>query len=379
LNAPLRIALLVDPFALQAKGGTHAPALARELLGRGHVVRGFGAPADAIPHSNAELVEGEAGAIAVPGVLSFRPDCVLAYDALSPAAFRGARVTRRLGVPLVLIESGYGSEGRLYERLLRADGERLWGAYVRRAAARVVALDPVARERALREGFDAERVEVLPAGVDLATFRPGLLSGMIAQHHIRGRVLLHVGPLAEKRGLETLIEAFARTVGQRADWTLVLAGDGPAQRRLRATVDRLGIGARVAWLPRPRREELPGLMGASTLFALPALDGRAHGTFLPRALACGLPVLASNLPRLASYLQHDGSGLLVAPGDLAAWVAALDRATGSPEARARWSRRARELAETRFAWPRIAQEFEHLLLTLAAAPERESARAPETA
>jgi len=373
MSTSLRIALVLNPFSPRARGGAHASALARELLGRGHTVRGFGAPPSTIPRSGAEPdPDGLAPAAHSAGVSGFHPDVVIAYEALSPAAFAGARAARRCAVPLVLVESGLAVEGRLRERALRRVGERLWGRYVRRAAARLIALDPVARDLALREGFAAGRVLVVPAGVDLEQFRPGLTSGLSALHRVRGRVMLYAGRLADGHGLEVLIEAFARTVGQRADWSLVLAGDGPARPRLRALVGRLGIGASVCWTGRPRPEELPGLMSGSTLLVLPAVDDSVRGRQIPRALACGLPVIASDLPHFRFLVEHDGSGLLVAPGDAEAWVAALSRAATAPEARKRWRVRARELAQTRLAWPGVCAEIESILLAARAERERPS-------
>src|SRR5262249_9677359 len=160
--------------------------------------------------------------------------------------------------------------------------------YIRRTTRRVLALDPIARERALRRGFAAEKVVILPGGVDLSAYRPGLSSALILSHHVRGRILLYVGQISHNRRLSVLIDAFAQTVGQRRDWVLVFAGDGPAQPQLRAQIDRLGIGTRVHWIARPREEELPGLMSASTLLAVPALDDAVRGQHIPRAMACGL-------------------------------------------------------------------------------------------
>jgi glycosyltransferase involved in cell wall biosynthesis len=355
----LRIAIVVDPLTLSAKGGDHPPRLASELLGRGHVVRGFGAPAGQIPRSGTaddpEVDESER-----QGLLRFRPDVVLAYDALSPAAALGARAARRLGAALVLVEADAPGGGSTWQRFLWRVGEVLFRTYVRRAAHAVVALDPVSRDRALREGFDPERISILPLGIDLSAFRPGLTSHVVAQHRIRGRVILYVGPFEAVRGIDTLLAAFAQTVGQRDDWSLVLAGDGPERPRLRAMSDRLGVAARVHWLGRPRREELPGLFGASTLVAIPALEDVVLGRNAARAMASGVPVLASDLRRLRFFVQPEETGLLVAPGDTGAWADAIRTASGSPVARARWGRNARATAEARFSWPGIAASFEGL-------------------
>jgi glycosyltransferase involved in cell wall biosynthesis len=372
----LRIAILLDPFSLSVKGGDHAPRLAQELLGRGHLLRGFGAPPGVIPRSGATL-EGEgAGGLEFPGVVGFAPDVVVAYDALSPAAFLGARAAGRLEVPLVLVEAGVLLGGRWHERLLRWTGERLWGAFVRRRVSRVVALDPPARDQALEEGFAPERLRVLPAGVDPSIYRPGLASHLVRSHRIAGRVVLYVGRLDHGRGLETLVQAFARTLGQGRDWALVLAGDGPrpARQALRALVDRQGIGARVHWLAGPREEELPGLLGSATLLAVPAEDGRVRGLHIPRALACGIPVLASRLPRFEALVEDDGCGLLVPAGDLDAWSAALQRAGSAPEARRRWARRAREVVEERLSWEAVGAAFERVLLEVTGRPVGEPPR-----
>jgi glycosyltransferase involved in cell wall biosynthesis len=130
---------------------------------------------------------------------------------------------------------------------------------------------------------------------------------------------------------------------------------------LRVEVDRLGVGARVSFLERPEEAELPGLIGASTLFAAPSLDDGSRGRQVARALACGVPVLASDLPRLRYLVEHEGTGLLVPAGDEEAWTRAVQRASSSPGARQRWSRRARELAEERLDWRRVAEVFETIL------------------
>jgi glycosyltransferase involved in cell wall biosynthesis len=368
----MRIALLVNPFTLGMKWGEHAPQLARELLGFGHTVRGFGAPPGEIPRSGADPAGDVAGEDSV-GVAGFRPDAIIAYDALSPAAWLGARTARNLDIPLILVEAANGGAAVGRGAFLRAVGRRLFGRYVRGTADAVMALDAVARERLVRAGFAASRVTLLSGGVDLNTCRPGLTSGLILRHRVRGRILLYVGQLSDNRGLDTLVTAFANTVGQRDDWSLVFAGEGGARGALRARIDRLGIGSRVHWVGAPREEELPGLLSASTLLAVPAIDDSVRGRNIPRAMACGVPVLASDRPALRHFVEHDVTGLLAPPGDLAAWTDMLRIAAMSPDARKRWGLAARRAASDRYAWTNIARVFESTIeaqLTQAGADRR---------
>ena len=376
MPTPLRIALLLNPFSLGRSAGEHAAEVGRELAALGHVVHTFGGP------PVARGVESRNGAAPTESVgldriapKRFAPDAILAYDALSPAAWLGARTARSLRVPLILVESGTKSDKSLVSRAGLYFGERLWGPFVRRTARSLVALDPVARARALACGFPEDRVVVLPPGVDPGVYRPGVSSALLQRHGIAGRILLYVGRVEHGRGLEILVQAFARTVGQRDDWSLVVVGEGSARAENRASIDRLGIGSRVHWLGRVREEELPGLFGVSTLLAVPALDDAVRGKNVLRAMASGLPVLASDRPSLRALVEPEISGLLVPAGDVSAWTEALRRASMSPDARRRWGRRAREIAESRFTWARVASTFESLILRARGAPSTDTATA----
>lgn len=365
MTESLRVALLLDPLSvsltgpgLTAKWASHAPELAREFLGRGYHVRGFGAPAGLIPRSSSDEPAEDGRGSTVGGKLrQFAPDVIVAYDALSPAALRGARMARSIGATLVLVEGGWRGRLDWRDRTLRRIGQTLWGVYVRRTAGAVVAIDPQAEQQTLRDGFARELVRVIPYGVDVQAFRPGLSSTLVARQRISGRILLCLGKLADERGVVELLRAFARTVGQRSDWNLVYAGKGPARAELRAMADRLGLGDRVHWVE-PREEELPGLLGASTVLAIPARSDEVVGRYAARALACGLPLLVSDLPNLRTFVETDVNGLRVAPGSVDAWTEAIQRMSVSPATRTRWARASRQLAVERYSWPAVASDFE---------------------
>jgi len=292
----------------------------------------------------------------------FAPDAIVAYDAHSPAAMLGARTARALSIPLLLVEAGLRQARGRISRIYHGATEMLWGRYVRRTASVLVALDPIARKRALVGGYPEERVVTLAPGVDPAAYRPGLVSPLIQRHAIHGRILLYVGRIERNRGLDVLVRAFERTVGQRDDWSLVLVGEGSARAELRASTDRQGIGARVHWLGRVLPQELPGLFSSCTLLAVPALDDSVRGRNVARAMACGRPVLVSDRPNLRALVEHEVSGLVVPAGDVQAWTEALQRASMSPDARRRWGRRAQDLATTRLSWINVARVFESLIL-----------------
>lgn len=356
-NRNLRIALIVDPFTLRMKGGDHAPILAGELLGLGHRVRGFGAPPGVIPRSRFER-SGQGDGL---GVMGFAPQVIIVYDVLSPAGLHGAHCASKLGVPLIAVEEGFAGRGGWWEQAKRFTGEKLWGRYVRKRVDSVVALDDFARGEALRHGFAEAKVHMLGRGVDLEQYRPGLTSELPSSHGVHGLSLLYLGKLEEGYHLETVIQAFASTVGQREDWSLILAGDGPLEAAVLAHASRLGVGGRVHSLGRPRSEELPGLLGAATLLVAPGGESVRDGLIAVRSMACGLPVIAAELPRYTSSVQDGHTGLLVKPGDIGAWAEAIRLAAGSPKRRDAWGRNARDHAEQRFHWAHIARRFETVI------------------
>ena len=362
----LRIALLVDPLTALVKGARHAAELSLEFERRGHAVRVFGAPPSrlALPDGSAEDAPSSADqgfAIGGRTIEGFEPDVLVAYDALSPGAWVACRLARRRKLPLILLEAGQIGGGTALRRMLWSIGERLWGSYVRKTAHALVALDPVARQQAVDEGFDRDRIEILPHGVDLDVWRPGLLSERIYQHRIRGRILLHTGSLELRSGCELLIRAFAATVGQRGDWSLVIAGSRHIPPRLVAAAHRLGVSARVHFL-RVKEAELPALVSSCTLFAQPALDDRTGGLGVQRAMACGRPVLCSALPRMRFLVEDAEAGLVATAGDVAAWTEMLQRAAGAPVARERWGASGRKEAEKRFSWSRVGAAWEAVIL-----------------
>ncbi|MBI5434657.1 MAG: glycosyltransferase family 4 protein [Planctomycetes bacterium] len=350
------------------KGAEHAHELARELARRGHTLRAFGATLadDAAPSSPRSTRTPSSPSSAVErlapsSVIEFAPHAVIAYDALSPAAWLGARAARRLQVPLVVVEAGLFVRGSLLERSLWRIGHSLWGAYVRRTTAELVALDSVARELALRDGFAPERCRIVPHGVDPERFRPGLTSSLVARHRIVGRVLACASNFDARSGVEPLISAFAKTLAQRGDWSLAIAGRGSGHARARACAERLGVGARVHFLVDAEPDDLPGLFSASTLYAEPTLDFDKPALGVLQALACGTPVLASKLPRLDELIQSSSAGASVEPGSVAAWADAIASAAYSPDARARWSEAGVLHARERASWTRVADAFVHAL------------------
>lgn len=341
--------MLVDPLTALVTDAAHPRALCAQLSAQGHTVELFG---------SANLARRDEGGVArrarvAASLTAFEPELVVAYDALSPAAWMGARAASRARAALVVVEAGAWAEGRPAQRALWRVGAHLWGRYVRRRTWTAVALEPQAATRLREQGFSEDQIELVAYGVDLDAHRPGRASEELARRRIGGRILSARTHNARPESIEALIEGFAATVGQRDDWSLVLVGDGSPQPRVLKCAYRAGVGGRTHFLTLAD-EALAPLLSSSTLYASVGDDGAQAVGDVERALACGTPVLAVEGTRPALLVEHDARGLRVERGDARAWSAALSRASSAPQARKRWSLAARQFAVEHLGWRRIS-------------------------
>lgn len=165
-------------------------------------------------------------------------------------------------------------------------------------------------------------IRVIPNGVDGKRFFP--MPTLEARRRLgldaEGPMVLSVGSQDEVKGTRYLLEAVAM-LGEIPGLRLVLVGDGP----LRATLERLGqelaISERVLFAGKRSHAEIPLWMNAADVFCLPSLR-EGHPNVVMEALACGIPVVASDVGAVCEVLRPE-AGIVVPPADAAALAQAL--------------------------------------------------------
>src|SRR5581483_6107354 len=125
--------------------------------------------------------------------------------------------------------------GERTERALLGADRRVHRAIIHRLSALVAPTAPLADELERAYGFPCE---VIPTGVDLATFRP-----MAREPSAGGPTFLSLGRLAPEKGLDAVLRAFVHVREREPAARLVIGGSGPEAPRLRALADGLGLAA----------------------------------------------------------------------------------------------------------------------------------------
>ncbi len=168
--------------------------------------------------------------------------------------------------------------------------------------------------------------QVVSPGVDLTAFRPSPAPRRVLRDELglpEGPVALFVGYLAEYKGADV----FAEALEMAAEWHGAAIGDGPLAPSLRSQHPR------ILWHGAVSPADVPAWLQAADVVVVPS---RREGLGLAavEALACGTPVIASNVGGLPEVVRDGVNGLLIPPGDPRALAAALHRLL-DPELRAR--------------------------------------------
>jgi N-acetyl-alpha-D-glucosaminyl L-malate synthase BshA len=186
-------------------------------------------------------------------------------------------------------------------------------------------------------------IEVIPNFVDTDTFRPP--DGRAARdpdEHLR--VLTHVSSFRPIKRVEDVVQIFAAV---RADIPsrLDLVGEGPQRPRIEALVTSLGLRDCVRFLG--ERGDMVALLQQSDLFLLPS-QSESFGLAALEAMACGVPVVASDVGGVSEVVADGETGFLAAAGDVAGMAGHARRLLMDEALHRRMSLAARHLAETRF-------------------------------
>lgn len=273
-------------------------------------------------------------------------------------------LSRLRGIPYVLTHHndliGEGLRRHLFDAYSALSARRVFGGASKFA---VVSRDHAAHcrlSRLFQERWD-DVVEI-PNGVDTQLFRPDLDGTPVRLRHgipQEARVTLFVGALDHAhhyRRVDLLLEAMASLAGE--DIYLLVVGDGNRRCQYEALAARLSLTDRVRFLGSIDHSALPRVYGAADVVVLPSQLQESFGLVLIEAMACGRPVVASNLPGARSVVEDGQDGLLVRPGDAADLAQKLQWLLADARGRREMGMQGRKKVEQTYSWPQVVARLQ---------------------
>ncbi|MCS7281741.1 MAG: glycosyltransferase [Anaerolineae bacterium] len=315
----------------------------------------------------------------VEGVLAQAEADGIRYDVIHSHYWLSGWVARELrrhwGAPIVHM---FHTLGHLKNAVARTPQEREppirleTEAEIVQFADRIIAATPLEQEQLVQfYGADPARIRVIPPGVDLERFRP--IPPIQAKEQLAldptCRTILFVGRIEPLKGIETLLRAIAHIARRYPELICglcvpIIGGDpyrvedNDEMVRLQELREELGIERVVTFLGAQDQDTLPYYYSAAEMVVMPS-DYESFGMVALEAMACGTPVIASDVGGLAFLVRHGQTGYRVPARDEKALAAKIVRLLTDEGLRRRMGERAACWAE-RFAWPRIADQIEEV-------------------
>jgi phosphatidyl-myo-inositol dimannoside synthase len=293
-----------------------------------------------------------------------RPDVVL-FGATWPLAHMGPAIRRKLGIPFGGFTHGLEFTGALVPGMLR---------HIGRDASLLTAVSDWAR-RKLEPAFGwRDRMALLPSGIDVDHFHPGVSDAEVRSRHGLGAhpVVCCVSRLVARKGQDVLIRALPRIRVAVPGAKLLIVGSGPYEATLRRFAGQVGVSDDVIFAGAVSYGDLPAYFRAGHVFAMPCrsrlfgLDVEALGAVFLQAAAVGRPVVAGHSGGAPETVIAGETGVVVDPGSPAAVADAIaplladhSTAAGMGRAGAAWVHR-------EWTWEAMTGRLEGLLAAIGA-------------
>jgi D-inositol-3-phosphate glycosyltransferase len=275
-------------------------------------------------------------------------------------------------VPIVQM---FHTLGEMKNRVAQSEDEREGAERIaaeKRLVARVdrIVVSTLAEQTQLRFLYKADerKLEIIPPGVDVQHFYPipsdeaKLFVGLKPDD----RMVLFVGRIERLKGVETLIRAMSQlklTGAHRPVHLAIIGGEPQASpdeissemRRLQQLCDELNMDQTVVFLGKRRQDTLQYYYAAAEVVVLPS-HYESFGMVALEAMACGTPVLASDVGGLGFLVQDGQTGFTVPDGDADLLLERLSRLLGDRRLRKRMGAAATAYARA-FSWDRITKQI----------------------
>lgn len=201
-----------------------------------------------------------------------------------------------------------------------------------------------------------DKIETIPVGVDLSRFRP-------EGAETDGRTLFFLSVLDRHhryKGLDDLLSALVEVKEDVSDVRLVVGGSGEERSRYIRVTEGLGLQGSVEFLGFVPDDMLANCYNRSDIFVLPSnsRSQEGFGMVAMEAMACGKPVICTDIVGVAGDIERTGAGLTVEPSNPAELADAITRLLINRSEAKVMGEAGRRLAEEKYGWRKVAERVE---------------------
>ena len=273
------------------------------------------------------------------------------------------------GVPFVVEVNGSLDDelralGRKRRLIRPAIARRIRGQMFSRAA-RVIAVSSGIRDGLVSMyGLPRDRVAVVPNGANISRFHPkDRNSSRIAVRLDRNDfIICFVGSLVAWQGIPTLIAAAERLRTRIPHLRIVMVGGGPDTDALKAQVWQSSMRDICIFAGEVPYEDVPTIIAASDVCVAPfARTRKASPIKVFEYLACGKPVVSSDIDDIGDFLKRSRAGVVIEPGNAEALANGIEWVYNHPEEALELARRGRLAVEQTRSWEETAKKVSAIL------------------
>jgi len=269
-----------------------------------------------------------------------------------------AKIAKRYGKPLVLTQHNTFIEYNNFWDTVEKLNDLAIGKQTLKEVDKIIVVSNATRNYVLSVGADPEKIRVLHNGVDVNRFRPlaGVKEEMRKKLGISkdASVVLTVRRLVYKNGIDTLIESAKIAVEKNPRVFFLVVGKGPDFGKVKEKIEQLEIQENFRLTGFVSDEALPFYYNVADFFVLPSKSGEGLPLVALEAMACGVPVIATNVGGISEVME-EGYGKLVplnSPDSLAEAILEFSHSDLSA-----LKKDLRAMVEQKYSWDRNVEKL----------------------
>ena len=227
----------------------------------------------------------------------------------------------------------------------------------------IIAVTDGIKRYLVRHGVDESKIQVIGNGANTDLFKP------MDQNIVRSELgldpvnkyICFVGNLAPWQGVEYLIQAAPLVLERIPEVKFLIVGDGIIRDKLEKVVENLGLNNDFIFTGTVPYEDVPKYINASNVCVAPFIQARNEKIGLSplkiyEYLACGKPVVASNIKGVGDFLENSNSGIAVTPEDPDELYDAIIKLLEDKQLRKQMGENGRELVVSNHSWKDTAKK-----------------------